>query len=291
MSGTFEIFHLSLVERLQGELFDNPSLWTREKWIAHAFSNRFQFSHRGNDFHWVPMGIDGILIAGNVVRSHLRIHHTPPDEGAEEVASKEWQGALVVIDPSHHDDGQKLSFERDQIIGRPSAVLSSMISYINNLSIAPYVIEPKPIFNQDSFWNWAAAHQFKLKHIVFDFVVPNMWDSKSELDEDLKSLGRIGVQTARVKLESKDGIDANGQQVRDGVEYSAKGGGSITAKAKNGDNFRSTNDPKTTKIPATSAERAGGFRVISQWFQKILGREQGNLLDGPDRDGNDSAVD
>ena len=92
-----------------------------------------------------------VEIIGTVARLHQKVHHTPPDEGAVEMVSDEWQGALVIVDPVHHDDGQKVSFERDATIGRPRAVLSSMLAAINALPDAPYSIEPRPIFHSSGF--------------------------------------------------------------------------------------------------------------------------------------------
>lgn len=287
MAGTFELFHLSLLQQMQKDMFLDPRDPTREEWLRICFGRRFSFEHRTNVVHWVPAEIDSDLIAGNLVRSHPRRHHAPPDEGAMEVLSEEWQGSMVLIDPTHHDDGQKMSFERDETLGKPRSVLQSLAAHLNALPGAPYVIEPKPIFNEDSFWNWVAGHEYKLHSITFEFIVPNMWGSKSALDEDLKQLGEIGVSRAKVTLDEgdkKDGVDARGQQIRDGVDYAAQGGGSITAKAKNGDGFSSTDNTSTAKLPPKGADRTGGIRGLVKWFPKLLGREQDDRMDSSHRD-------
>lgn len=247
MVGTFELFHLSLIERDQGDLFVNQM--TREAWLKHTLDSAFIFSHREKDFHWVPVDTGSHLIAGNVARTHKRVHHTPPEDGAIEVVSDEWQGSLVILDPSHHQDGQKLSFERDQTVGRPRAVLQSLLTAVNMRTDAPYAIEPKPIFNKASFWSWSAAHENKVRRIAFEFVVPNMWGSASDLDEELKALGAIGVQKAKTAFESPDGIDTTAKPIKEAIEYAAKGAGSVTAKAQNGDTYASTDDAATVKLP------------------------------------------
>jgi hypothetical protein len=284
MAGVFELFHLSLLEQRQLDLYETPPALTREGWLRQCLGKRFAFEHRNSQVHWVPAETDTAFIIGNLVRSHPRRHHAPPEEGAMEVVSDEWQGAMVVIDPTHHEDGQKVSFERDETIGRPRPVLQSMATHLNALPLAPYAIEPKPIFSEASFWGWAAAHEFRLHSITFDFVVPNMWGSKNALDEDLKQLGSVGVSRVKVAMnegDKKEGIDAQSQQVRDGVDYAAQGGGSLTAKAKNGDTFTSTNDAAIAKLPTTSAELSGGIKALTKWFPRLLGREQDDSLDGP----------
>lgn len=282
MAGIFELFHLSLLEQKQMDLYSSHAPISRENWLRKCFGERFAFMHRNNEIHWVPAATETNFITGNLVRLHPRRHHTPPDEGALEVVSEEWQGAMVVLDPTHHDDGQKLSFERDETLGKPRSVLQSLVAYLNALPSAPYAIEPKPIFSETSFWNWAAAHEYRLHRISFDFVVPNMWGSKNALDEDLKELGSVGVSRVKVVMDEgdkKEGIDAQSQQIKDGVDYAAQGGGSVTAKAKNGDTFTSTGDVATAKLPTQSAERSDGIKALTKWFPKLLGREQDDSLD------------
>lgn len=292
MPGTFELFHLSLLEVRQGDFFRDDSSQSREQWLRKAFEGRFSFRHRSAECHWVPAVTDSGLITGNVVRSHPRRHHTPPDEGALEVVSEEWQGALVVIDPAHHDDGQKVSFERDATLGRPRAVLQSLVSFVNEIPGAPYIIEPKPIFSEALFWAWAAAHEYKLHRISFEFIAPNMFGSKSAFDDDMAELGDAGVSKVKVTMDEGDrqaGIDAKNQQIKTGVDYAAQGGGSITAKAKNGDSFSSTNNAKTATLPATPAERGNGIKALTKWFPRLLGREPDDRLGGDTGDADGSA--
>jgi hypothetical protein len=192
MHRTFELFHLSLHENQQMSLFSSSIRMTREQWLRQAFSTPFEFDHRLKRFHWVPFKDSEKLISGNLVRMHQRRRHKPPEEGAIEEIGEEWQGAVIIIDPSHHSDGQKLSFERDITVGTPRTVLQSMAAHINAMADAPYAIEPKPIFSESSFWSWAAAHEFKLRRISFQFVTPNMFETKTSFDEDLRELGGQG---------------------------------------------------------------------------------------------------
>lgn len=59
---------------------------------------------------------------------------------------QEWQGAIVILDPSHHADGQKLAFEKDVTIGSPNAVLNAMIEVVNARPEGGYIIEAKALF-------------------------------------------------------------------------------------------------------------------------------------------------
>lgn len=276
MSRVFELFHLSLHEKMQMHLFEESYQMSREQWLRVAFSDAFEFDHRTIRYHWVPSNV-GDLVSGNLVRLHKRRRHKPPEEGAGEETGDEWQGAVIVIDPMHHSDGQKLSFERDSTVGTPRTVLQSMAAYINARPDAPYAIEPRPIFSEASFWSWVAAHEFRLRRISFQFVTPNMWRTTKALDEELRNLGSSGA--ARVKLNMDDGdrrtgIDANNETIRTGVDYAAMGGGSLTATAPNGDKFKSSDKAATTKLPAGMSDRTGGLEALVEWFPSLLGRKK-----------------
>lgn len=284
MPGVFELFHMSLLVPRQADIFDKVPMPSREAWLREAFSEPFKFRHRKGECFWVPARTETPVLAGNVVRSHQRRQHKPPEEGGHEIVSNEWQGAMVVIDPRHHDDGQRVSFERDETLGRPRSVLQSMIAYVNALPGAPYIIEPEPIFNKSSFWAWAAAHENRLHSITFEFVVPNMFGSRNAFEEDMADLRDIGVAKARVSWNEgkrKDGIDAQSEQVRNGVDYAAEGGGTVSARAKNGDSYTSTDDTKTTRLPPASADRNEGVGALAKWFQSLLGRESNDRMDSP----------
>lgn len=257
-------------------MFDTGSAKTREQWLREALASRFKFEHRGKEIHWVPANTGDTTISGNLVRVHRRRRHKPPEEGATEELGEEWQGAIVVVDPAHHPDGQKLSFERDATLGKPRPVLQSLTAFVNAMPGAPYAIEPKPIFNEAAFWSWAAAHEFRLHRIAFEFVTPNMFGSKNAFDGDLRELGAVGVSRVKMALDEGDrggGIDANSAEIRNAVDYAAQGGGSLTATATNKDKFRSTDLAATTILPPEAAGLSGGLKAITKWFPKLLGRE------------------
>ena len=115
MARNFEVFHLSLIGR-QGDLFSPP--YTREEWLRVAFNRNFQFMHRRRVFHWVPKYVGDGEIIGIVERQTTRSRHLPPSEGASEFTESIWQGAIVIIDPAHHELGQRVSFEVDPDVGR-----------------------------------------------------------------------------------------------------------------------------------------------------------------------------
>lgn len=268
----FSLFHLSLVP-LHGDLFISPP-GSREDWLRNSLSKSFSFPHRGgDDLFWVPIRSDHELIMGLVQKKQKHEAHQSPEEGGGELVVDEWQGAYILLDPTHHDDGQKAAVEND-VVGKPSALLKSLVAALNNQPERHYHIEIEAIFNADKFWEFAAKHGKKLRRIKFEFVVPNMWDTASALAEDLKETGeQTGAQRVKIEFSATDGVRTMNQKIVDGVEYSGRGAGSLTATAMNGERFNSKSTQKTASVPPTTET---GNR-ISQYFyglrDRILGRD------------------
>ena len=100
---TFTLFHFSLVPIAQLDIETRPKE-TRESWLRHALSESFEFTHwGGGKLYWVPLGDIDECIAGLLQRTRQHEHHRSPAEGGAEVVTEEWQGAYVLIDPTHHD--------------------------------------------------------------------------------------------------------------------------------------------------------------------------------------------
>ncbi|MFG1248679.1 hypothetical protein [Xanthobacter flavus] len=277
----FTLFHLSLIERSQHGMFDFQG--TREEWLRFVLRDRFMFQHRSGELHWVPQGEDGESIVGLIQRSIKHARHDPPELGGAEVVADEWQGAYVVIDPSHHDDGQKAAVENDYKAGKPAALINSLAGAINARDDAHYHIAVEPLFDANQFWQFSADHGHVLRWINFDFVVPNMWGTRSDLDKDLRDTGRqTGAQRVSVRLRGSDGVSTQNDKVREGVEYVERGAGKLTAKSLDGQPYNSDDTVKTTGVPApdgTPDEKRGYF---SRMRDRILGREKVNPLDRSD---------
>ncbi len=271
MARAFNLFHLSLIAPSEPSFFvENIA---REAWLRQVLKEGFKFAHRKKDFFWVPKQTENGVIIGIVERQTPSPQHRPPNEGGGEIVGEIWQGAIVVIDPTHHADGQKLAFEIDNDVGVPSAVLGSLISHLNTTENKAYTIEAKPVFDASSFWDFSNEHGGRLRRITFDFVVPNMWDTKGRLEAELRGTGsETGSQKVKVSFESPDGVTTNSQRIEEGVEYSQQGGGSITARSLNNDHYSSTKRTSVSKIdevPPDSADQMGFWRLLAE---RILGR-------------------
>lgn len=277
----FEHFHISLIERLQGDLLEPKR--TREEWLRHILRSKFSFEHRSNDFWWVPHPAESDLITATIERQKARSQHRGPEEDAAEFVGQEWQGSLVVIDPRHRPDGQKLAIERDDAVGSPNAVLTSLVASINNRPEHQYQIVMKALFDSEGFWAFAERHGGLVKYVSFDFVVPNMFfGASTSVDTGLRRLGQdTNAQEVKVRLDSENGVQADSKSVRDAMAYAEEGNANVTAQALNGDRYSSTRRRKTSKV--SRFRRAG--EKLHDWLGQVLGREDDSGVDGADRVG------
>lgn len=286
----FTLFHLSLVPIQQLDI-EMRTGETRESWLRFALSEGFEFSHRaGGTLYWVPQGDADECILGIIQRTRSHSLHKPPREGGGEMVSDEWQGAYVLLDPTHHDEGQRVAVEND-VVGMPRALIKSLADSLNRRPDAPFQIELEFLFDASRFWAFAQRHDNIMRRIAFEFVVPNMWGTESDLEKDLNETGRTtGAERVGVTFAGDHGVSTENDKVRNGVEYAEKGAGTVRALAQDGARFSSTKQPRVTRIPAIQA----GADAVRGYFaglkRRILGREQDAAVDDTDSDGGGPAV-
>ncbi len=272
MNRTFEHFHLSLIARQQLNLFQKAV--TREDWIRTTFDARFTFRHHGKSFHWVPYKSYPNLVVGTIERKKSRLQHRAPDEGAAEFEGEEWQGSMVIIDPVHHPDGQKIAFELDGDVGRPTSILTSLVTVLNSETDSPYALVVKPLFDADNFRNFAKRHGELMQYVKFSFVVPNMFfGTSTSVDQGLGRMGEnTGALTVDLRLQSGRGVKTDSADVTSALAYAEAGNATVTSKAMNGETFSSTRRTKTIKL-ANLSDAQGDRIKIMEWLLRALGRE------------------
>lgn len=279
----FTLFHFSMIPIAQAT-FAMRRDDTRETWIRYALKDAFEFDHLGGSkLYWVPQGTADECILGLIQKTKIHELHEPPEMGGGEITKEEWQGAYVMVDPTHHDEGQRIAVEND-LVGKPAALIKSLARHLNQHDEAPYQIEIEPLWDASRFWAFASAHGNLMKRIEFDFVVPNMWSTESDLDADLRDTGNVtGAERVSVGLKSDHGVSTDNAKVRNGVDYAERGAGTLRARAMDGARFRSTKTLLSSKIPAVKA----GAEAMAQYFaglkRTILQRGKSPPLDDPDR--------
>lgn len=283
----FTLFHLSLVPMSQSDI--ETFAISKEDWIRRSLETGATFAHRGDkELHWVPLSAERDCILGLLQLQKPHEHHKPPSEGGGEIVSEEWQGAYVLVDPTSHDKGQRVAVEND-MVGRPSALLGSLVRHINSSPNRPYQVEADQIFNSEDFWKFSRENGNVLRSVTFDFAVPNMWDATGGVDRDLRRTGQqTGAERVKVRMTSSSGITTDSDIIRDGVEYSERGAGKITAKSRDGKSYSSNNNPSVTEIPLTEGSVSEKSNYIKGAKNQVLGYGENSSVDWTDSSDNNT---
>lgn len=244
---TFSILHLSLVPKIQPNF--ETFRGSREEWLRYSLSKEFTFrGWGGKEYVWLPKSHDQEFIAGIIQGKKPYVYHDAPELGGEERQDDFWQGAYVFIDPTHHEDGQKIGVEND-VLGRPHTLAKSLFDHINALNESPYTCIPELTFDESDFWLFAERSGNIVKFIRFEFVVPNMWGPQNDLEEDLRDTGReTGSDRVDVTFRGKNGVKTNSEKVQDGVRYAGRGAGRVTSKNFDGEKFSSDLRPTVVQM-------------------------------------------
>lgn len=278
----FELLRMSLLMREQQDAFERKGpggrTFSREEWLRVIFSEPIRFQHRKNEFHYVPEtaeAADTGLLIGRIGRQLQVTENEPPEEGLHEMRRPAWRAALVIIDPTPHLDGQKVAFEHLSSLGSPLAVFTSLVDLINQrVPPEPFVIEPRPIVDERTFWDFVRAHPREITSVTFEFVAPNMFGTDDDYDREMREMqAHEKIQRAKLKLENPDGLELDTKRVDGAVKYIVRGGGSIRARTKRKQVYNS--DRKIQKIVVEEAGAAPSEQkpsLLRQIFGKVFGK-------------------
>jgi hypothetical protein len=278
MADNFQLFRLSLLTRADRDLFRDGPEPTRAEHLAQAFAREWTFEHYGSDFYFKPdperSVPDGLL--GRLGRAVTIEENLPPDEGLVEASHDGWKACVIVVDPGDHEDGQKASVQVDVKVGKPVSIFTALIKAINEGDpSAPYTIEAEPIFDADTFWEFAAENDGEITSLTFEFVAPNgLWNASSSLKDELRvARETIGAQKVINTFKSDDGLETNNEQIKEAVNYIGNGSGEIKARARGNKKFSSTDKPKTVSLEKDTKDSEPLIVKVAKHIGKVLGRE------------------
>lgn len=280
MADRFEPMRLSLVKRPQLPLLfhsdgqHEPE--DRESYIRRVFGTDRQFSHYNAPFVYVqvaaPVERTNAVLIGRIGREYESIESLPPEQDLGDTKSTRWAAAIVVIDPTAHQDGQKVLVSREAKIGDPFSVFHSLVKSINEAELtAPYHIEVDPIFDPQTFWAFAEEHRGEITTLTFDFLTPNMFDTTESIEEELRDIrNNEHAETVTVEYRSSDGINTETKRIKEGVAYAQRGSGSIRAVTKSKKRYNSKRRRKGVALPKSPEPTVLG-RVLAN-LKALIGR-------------------
>jgi hypothetical protein len=253
----FELIRLNLIERAP-DLLDlmephrrRPG---REEWLYGIFSAEIKFQHQRKPFHYVPdneaMAASPGLIVGRIGRRKVGRENEPPEVGLKETEREAWHALRLIIDPHHHQDGQKLAIEVDSTVASAFPLFRSLAKHINaRPNPEPYLIEPEAIYEASSFWAFVDRHPI-ITSVTFEFLAPNMFGIEDDYAKDRAELKKHeNSDRTKIQLNSKDGLNVHTNLVKKAVQSISKGTGSLRARSKDKHTYSSDRAVKTETIP------------------------------------------
>src|SRR5579884_981174 len=108
MADQFILFRLSLLPRPQVDFLSDYNA-SREEYLRKVFATEYKFEYWKVTYHYVPAKHDGREALLGRLGRHITVEENlPPDKGLVDSVHEGWKAAVLVIDPRHHKDGQKL---------------------------------------------------------------------------------------------------------------------------------------------------------------------------------------
>jgi hypothetical protein len=252
-----------LLPRKQTDAFErrnsDGSYMSREQWLRAVFGDPINFQHRKAERLFVPdaPSSDGeSRVVARIGRKNL-VRENDPDNYLHEVTREQWRACLVIIDPTSHEDGQKVAIEENSSVGSGFGNLTSLVAAINSRTPPePYFIELHSITDQTTFWEYIDRNRGSVTSITLEIVMPNMFGGSSSFEEDAKRL-RDREKARRIKetIENDDGLEPDTERMRDAVSYATRGGGKVKARAKGAPPYDSTKDKLYLEAPIDPESR------------------------------------
>ena len=270
-------FRVSMVEASApdsfGSLNDDGQLYNREAWLRVFFSVRRSFVHRGVEFLFVPInadenGLPSSLLFGWIAKAVTLAERTPPSAGFDPIERPSWRGALLILDPREHKDGQKIAFERRRDIGKPASIMTSLAKAMKiEDDPPPFQTQIYTIAAPMSFWAFAEVHGFRIRSLSFEVATPNMFGGKDAFSRELRLLrDRNRVQRVAATLQSETDIGVDEENIREIVEYTERGAGDIKARSESGERYDSREHAARESLDAES-DQLEFWKKLRIWLE------------------------
>lgn len=249
---------------------------SREDWLRVVFSEPFNFTHRTQELSFVPeLDRDEIpepYLVGWIARQAVLQERLPPEKGLEPNKHRFWRAAFVILDPTSHEDGQKLVIEDGSGVGRPGSLAKSLMMAINGRLGAPYEGTVHPILEPGSFWRFVDQKNNRIKSISFTLAAPNMFGGKDDLQRELRQLRENeNVSQVKATLTSDTALNARTERMKEVVDYTEKGAGKLTARAEDGTPYSSEQHIAKRNLPV-EPHSTGRVREFIRQIGELLDR-------------------
>lgn len=99
-------------------------------------------------------------------------------------------------------------------------------------------IEIEKLFDKKTFWSYVSIYKDQISYINFKIIKPNLANISASLSEDLKKfMNKVNSHESNLKIKAPkkgvlENINQSNPDINGLVDYSSKGGGSVTLKFK-----------------------------------------------------------
>lgn len=225
------MMRLFLTSRNEGLFALIAAKETREQYLRRVFASEVIFMHRKQKYVYRNYDFEiNNLITGAIGRSHLV---TLGDADFMRQEYPDWKAANLFIDPTGEDDGQKVAMHQVPVVGTPISVMRSFTDHLNTQNRqADWTITVNVISSKSEFWAAVEQNKGRIGELDLTFATPNIWGGTTETENALKKLQKENnADEVEVKLKNADkDLKVDSKDIRDSVEYIAKGGGSVVLR-------------------------------------------------------------
>jgi hypothetical protein len=235
----FQIVPFTLTPQLRMDLFESYEelIVKKNTFFANSYiSDKFKILYTRGEMAGKKIydEQDGLLLRIGKKKDLLI-----PNREFETEKIEEWPNLLVFI--NNDPDVQFALIEKNPDVCYSTDVIAKILEKTFTHFLRPYnlVVYFEPVFSVNEFWDIVNENKFKLTHIEFELIKPNLSNISSNLADDIKAFQEstnghrmtIGINAPESGI--LENINEGNDMVKNIVEYQSQGGGKPSIKLKN----------------------------------------------------------
>ena len=215
---------------------------SRENALIEVFRKSFSGQYKGMSY-----SIKFIMQMNDIVYFKIAKHtsikrNKSPEENFEPEQIEHWPFVNMIVSLAKDVDGdygQIMAIEqKPSVISNPTNLLRNWAD-VKNKDLEPfgYVLSINPIASKKSFWSIANKYKGQIEEVVFEYSMPNLFETGDELEKELKAANsNLNAAKACVSFSNKNGnliISEDNSLLQQSAKYIDEGGGEFKIKRKN----------------------------------------------------------
>ncbi len=230
-----QYFRYFLNAAKQPDMF--PSTEDKNDIFIRLIQEKMEYQNGKNELIYVCHNkVDKLLHAKLGKKSSIK-KNIPSEDDFVEQEEEDYPNCNIIFYLDKNPNlGQTIAFEYiNSIFSKPEKQLKKFEEIVNKkLHPSGYALSISSIDDERNFWKIIEKNDGQIEKLSFSYAVPNLFNLKNTLSEDLKeSSERYGITNTTIELENKNGklnISTDDQLIKESVEYTEKGGGEFKLK-------------------------------------------------------------